>query len=172
MKRLRTAAILLALCAALLLIGCDNVEPEVRGTPTPSASPTPLPDVFTAEITASPVERDLLGVEIQSDAHFERYLSFGDIRVYEYDNGTFLDGMCVNAYPLALDGQMDIVFYDASGKVCGEGTLLNVNNGTILETGANRIHAEIQTDIDVRMMDFVREVRVHFQPVAEPSPTP
>ena len=49
----RPAGIALLLTALFLLTGllpaCVRVEPEIVGTPTPSASPTPLPEPFTAE---------------------------------------------------------------------------------------------------------------------------
>ncbi len=160
------------LCAALLLLaaaassmGCDNVEPVLYGTPTPSASPTPLPDAFTAEITAEPVPTDALGKPIEGDAHYFSYLSFGELRVYEYGEGTFLDGVCINAFPAALDGRVDIVYYTAEGKLCGSGTIHNALGATRLESGINAIYAEIRTDIDVQMMDFVLEVSQPFLPV-------
>ena len=156
------------LCLALFTaLGCDNVEPQLYGTPTPSASPTPLPDAFTAEITAEPVPTDTLGKVIEGDAHYFSYLSFGELRVYEYDNGTFLDGVCINGFPTALDGQVDIVYYTADGKLCGSGTIHNAQGTTRLESGINAIYAEINTDIDVRMMDFSLEVKQVFLPVTE-----
>ena len=170
MKRL----VILLICLVTLLAlsgGCDNVEPEIRGTPTPSASPTPLPTPYTAEITAAPAPTDALGNEILGESHYYRYLSFGDLRVYEYDDGTFLDGVCVNAYPLPLDGELRIVYYTDAGKICGVGKLHNVEGGTLLATGSNAIYAEISTDIDVRMMDFKLEIVTQFQPV-NPEETP
>lgn len=159
-----------ALCAALLCLlfctlGCDNVEPTLGSSPTPSASPTPLPEPFTAEITAAPVPTDLLGAEILSDEHYWQYLSFGEMRVYEYGDGTFLDGVCVNTFPLPLDGQVDIVYYTDDGKVCGIGTIHNAEGSTTLATGTNAIYAEINTDIDVQSMDFTLVIERAFQPV-------
>ena len=164
--------LLLLLAAALLLLvgaptGCDNVEPAITGTPTPSASPTPLPDPFTAEITAAPRQTDALGNEITAEDHYFQYLSFGDIRVYEYETGTFLDGVCVNAFPESLDGRIDIMYYTAEGKLCGQGTLHNAQGGTLLTTGTNAVYAEIRTDIDVKTMDFVLDVVTPFAPAAE-----
>ena len=163
MKRLLT--LLLALMAALAFVGCDNATPILAGTPTPAATPTPLPDAFSAQITAAPVPTDLLGHEIQAGDHYWQYLSFGELRVYEYEDGTFLDGLCVNAYPSALVGVVKIVYYAASGKVCGVGTIHNALGTTRLETGTNAIYAEISTDIDVTDMDFVLEVSTPFLPV-------
>lgn len=154
---------------AASLSGCENAEPVLAGTPTPAATATPLPDPFTAEITAEPVPTDLLGNEILSDDHYWQYLSFGEIRIYEYGDGTFLDGICVNAFPEPLDGRVDIVYYTDEGKVCGIGTIHNAEGGTLLETGTNAIYAEISTDIDVTMMDFTLVIQTVFQPAGDVS---
>lgn len=171
MKRAVFIAILAVTVFALAsaLSGCENAEPVLAGTPTPAATATPLPDPFTAEITAEPVPTDLLGNEILSDDHYWQYLSFGEIRIYEYGDGTFLDGLCVNTFPEPLDGRVDIVYYTDEGKVCGIGTIHNAEGGTLLETGTNAIYAEISTDIDVTMMDFTLVVQTVFQPVGDVS---
>jgi hypothetical protein len=159
-----TAALLLVLSFSLFG-GCVDDTPIIAGTPTPAATPTPLPDPFSAEITAEPVPTDPLGKEIVSDDHYFQYLSFGEMRVYEYEDGTFLDGVCVNAFPLPLDGEVNIVYYTESGKVCGVGRIHNALGTTMLETGTNAVYAEINTDISVTEMDFVLEVTTSFQPV-------
>ena len=110
---------------------------------------------------------------IDGDDHYWQYLSFGELRVYEYEDGTFLDGICVNAYPLALDGKVNIVYRTDSGKICGTGTIHNALGTTQLETGTNAIYAEINTDIDVTQMDFQLEIQTQYQPVVpESTPAP
>ncbi len=168
----RPVGIALLLTAVFLLSGllpaCVRVEPEIVGTPTPSVSPTPLPEPFAPEITAEPAVLDQLGKRIETEDHYYRYyLSFGDLRVYEYDTGTFLDGICVNAYPQALEGRVNIVYYSEDGKVSGIGTIHTADGGERLESGSNAIYAEIQTDINVQDMEFVLEVETPFAPVAE-----
>lgn len=169
MRRLFLLFVLLLTVFALA--ACEDANPVLAGTPTPAATPTPLPDAFSAEITAEPEPTDLLGDEIRSDDHYWQYLSFGEMRVYEYGEGTFLDGLCVNAYPTALDGVVKIVYHSEDGKVCGIGKIHNAEGGTQLETGTNAIYAEINTDIDVTEMDFTLEVETQFSPVAE-TPAP
>lgn len=169
-KNVRFAVIVVAAICLILVLGCDDVTPALVGTPTPSASPTPLPDAFTAEITAQPLPTDGLGKVLSGERHYHQYLSFGDIRIYEYDDGTFLDGVCVNAFTAPLDGRIDIVYYTAEGKVCGIGTLKNNVGTTRLEPGANNIYAEIRTDINVCDMDFVLEVITPYAPVTEEPP--
>ena len=166
MKRL---SLLLCILTALLLFslaGCDDATPVLAGTPTPAATPTPLPDPFSAEITAAPVATDALGSPIDGDDHYWQYLSFGALRVYEYDDGTFLDGICVNAYPQPLDGEVNIIYTTADGKICGIGKIHNTVGTTVLETGSNAIYAEISTDIDVTGMQFALVVKTAFAPVA------
>jgi hypothetical protein len=173
MKRTRLLTILLATLLLFAFTGCDNATPVLAGTPTPAATPTPLPDPFTAEITAVPITTDALGSSIDGDDHYWQYLSFGALRVYEYDDGTFLDGICVNAYPQPLDGEVNIVYTTTDGKICGIGKLHNALGTTILETGSNAIYAEINTDIDVTGMEFTLVVKTVFAPVAtSASPTP
>ena len=157
---------LTAVLFALALGGCVDASPVLAGTPTPAATPTPLPDPFTAEITAAPAATDALGNEIRGADHYWEYLSFGELRVYEYDDGTFLDGICVNAYPQPLDGEADIVYRTDTGKICGIGKIHNALGTTVLETGTNAVYAEINTDIDVTGMDFTLEVRTPFAPVS------
>ena len=164
MKRFLTCALLLAMIV-LALSGCENATPTLAGTPTPAATPTPLPDPFSAEITAEPLATDALGSTIEGTDHYWQYLSFGALRVYEYGEGTFLDGICVNAYPLPLDGEVNIVYTTSGGKICGIGKIHNVLGTTVLETGSNAIYAEINTDIDVTGMDFALVVKTAFAPV-------
>ena len=163
----------LALTLLFALVGCEDATPVLSGTPTPAATPTPLPDPLSAEITAVPLPTDALGSTISGEDHYWQYLSFGALRIYEYDDGTFLDGICVNTYPLPLDGVVNIVYTTSDGKICGIGTIHNVLNTTVFETGSNAIYAEINTDIDVTQMDFTLVVKTPFAPAAAsatPSP--
>jgi len=169
----RAARILCCVVFALLALqalGCEDASPTLAGTPTPAATPTPLPDPFTAEITAAPAATDALGNEFQGEDHYWQYLSFGELRVYEYGDGTFLDGICVNAYPLPLDGEVDIVYLTDTGKICGIGIIHNALGTTVLETGTNAIYAEISTDIDVTGMDFTLQVKTPYVPVTPVEP--
>ena len=166
-----TLLLILLLCCSIWWVGCISAEPEIAGTPTPSSSPTPLPDAFAPELTAAPLPTDQLGKVIETEDHYYHYLSFGDIRIYEYDTGTFLDGICLNAYPLALNGTINIVYRTEDGKICGIGQIHNAEGDTVFATGSNAIYAEINTDIDVTDMDFTLEIEQAFTPVAEEAET-
>ncbi len=160
--------VLAVLGMALVLagMGCDNRAPVISGTPTPSPSPTPAPQTFTASITGTPAPADALGKAIEEPDHYDHYLSLGDLRVYEYGEATFLDGVIVNGYPEPLDGEIEMVYYTAEGKLCGRGKLRNAAGGTVLKSGSNAIYAEISTDIDVQMLDAQYLIVTHFAPVA------
>lgn len=165
--RLLAALIMLTgLLSAFSAAGCDNRAPVIAGTPTPSPSPTPAPAPFTASMTGAPAPMDALGFAIEEADHYDHYLSFGDLRVYEYGDATFLDGIIVNGYPEALDGVIEIKYYTAEGKLCGRGKLQNAAGGTLLKSGSNAIYAEISTDIDVQMLEAHYEISTHFAPVA------
>jgi len=166
MKRSLIPAALTLATLLLLCSGCEDATPVLSGTPTPAATATPLPDPFSAEITAAPEATDALGTVIDDDTHYWQYLSFGELRVYEYEDGTFLDGICVNAYPQPLDGEVNIVYRTDSGKICGIGKIHNALGTTQLQTGSNAIYAEISTDIDVTQMDFLLEIKTPYAPVA------
>ena len=124
MKRKQLFALLVLLVPlTLALAGCEDATPVLAGTPTPAATATPLPDPFSAEITAVPEPTDALGSTIDGADHYWQYLSLGELRVYEYEDGTFLDGICVNAYPLPLDGEVNIVYTTVDGKISGIGKI-------------------------------------------------
>lgn len=158
----------LVLCA-LLFTGCVSFSPELEGTPTPTASPTPMPEPFQLTYSPEPQPTDLLGKAIVTEDHYYRYyITPGDLRVYEYDTGTFLDGIVVNGYPLPLSGTVRVAYYEEkTGRICGAGVLHTREGSTVFKSGSNVVYAEIETDTDVRMMDFVLEVTVPFAPVTE-----
>lgn len=163
-KGVLAAALTLALCCACLC-GCNNAEPAIVGTPTPGPTATPEPAPFSLTVTGAPAETDLLGNEIAGEDHYTQYLSFGNLRVYEYGTGTFLDGIVVNAYPEALETEIDIAYYNKDGKLVGRGTLHDAEGKTAIPSGTSRIYAEIATDIDVRLMDFTLEYQKQPAPV-------
>ena len=65
---------LLVFCG-IWAVGCISAEPEIAGTPTPSSSPTPLPDPFAPELTAAPLPTDQLGKTVEAEDHCYHYIS-------------------------------------------------------------------------------------------------
>ena len=169
----RTVRIIAVFCIAVLCVlfsACVETGAavfEAPDTPAPSLPPTPTPEPFTISATAEPLPTDALGQIVESDTHYYDYISYGDIRIYEYDTGTFLDGICFNSYPEPLDGTVRIIYRDQNGRLCGEGTLHNALGTTVMQPGANTVYAEILTDISVLEMDFVLEIERGFAPAEE-----
>ena len=156
--------LVLLACAASACV--SDARPELSTVLTPSPSPSPLPDAFRAEITAVPQPTDDLGRPVVTDSHYQRYLSFGDLRVFEYGEDTFLDGVCWNTYSLPIEAEIRITYYDDDDRVIGEGTLHTADGGHVFPSGSSRIYAEIRTDTDLKMEDFVLEY------LHEPEPRP
>lgn len=176
-KALCLAAVLIAM---LMLAGCVNdspvihgdVHPEpteapiVTGTPemsaeptgepveTPSAVPTSGPD--TARSTSVPMsEKDALGNVITGAEHFERYLTFRTMLVYEEEQDTFLDGICHNDYPEAITCAIDIVYHDGEEEIAR--SRLQTRDGQyllVLQPGDNVIYAHILTDMTLTESEY------------------
>ena len=166
----RIAIILFTAVLCMLLSACMDTGAAVfesPDTPAPSAPPTPTPEPFYISVTAEPLPTDALGQIVESDEHYFDYISYGDMRIYEYDTGTFLDGICFSSYPEPLDGTVRIIYRDQDGKVCGEGTLHNALGTTVMQPGANTVYAEILTDISVLEMDFTLEIERQFAPLEQ-----
>ena len=164
MKRRALAILLLVFFAAA---GCRRAEPRIEGTPTPGPTATPAPETYSPELSGEGPEKDAQGVFLTGEDHYRVYLSFGEIVVYEYREETFLDGIAVNAYPLTLHAEIEIVYYDDQGLRIGRGMLHNAQGGYDFPPGSSRVYAEIATDVDVRQKDFVMEYRVLPAPVSD-----
>lgn len=161
---------MLAAFSCIWFVSCISMHPAISGTPTPTATPTPPPGTFNPVITGEPSPTDMNGYVIDSENHYFDYLSFGDMRVYEYGTGTFLDGICINSYPVALDGEIQITFYADDGRLAGFGKIHTANGGTELKSGTNPIYSEINTDISLLSRDFVLEIIRPYQPVLPDAP--
>ena len=154
--------------ACLLLCGCVNVSPSLHPdiTPVPSAAPTPAVSP-TAEIEVSPSitptavpsdtsALDALGNFIYDAEHFQQYLQFRNIRVYENGGDTFLDCTVVNDYPETICCAVNICFYDENGEVIANGNL-QVPDGSYmlsLPPGETPLYAAILTDISLLDKEF------------------
>ena len=168
--------------AALLLIlglftGCVRQDawlsyriPETP-QPTTTAIHTPAPTREPVTLTFEPVLgedflTDRKGIPIlDKDTHyFTYYLSFYNMRVYEEEGYTYLDGLCLNAFDGTLTGEARICFYDADGKLVGFGALHTAEGGLTLAVGENRIYAEILSEVDVQALSAVIEQVAPFNP--------
>lgn len=143
-------ALLMAALAMVFLGGCVSQAPLLVGEPTPAPTPPPpLPTIVQA-IEFQQAESDALGVTVyDSDTHYERYVTFEELRVYDYGANTFLDGYCVNTYPEALYGAYRLEYRDEGGTVIAEGTLLFDEEAHEIPPGRTRVYGMIDTDMRV-----------------------
>ncbi|HWR22820.1 MAG TPA: hypothetical protein VN366_05010 [Feifaniaceae bacterium] len=155
----------LVLAFLLLLPGCVRQQPVLVGEPTPAPTPTPAPSPAAQEIVNEPWPKDAAGALIyDKDNHFERYLTFTDIRVFEYEGGTLMEGVCENAYPKALAGSYEVVFTDKDGAEIARADVLTRGEADTFPPGKTVVYAAIDTDMDILMMEFTLAPK---QPVGE-----
>lgn len=165
--------LLLTLLCAALLFGCTVQEAHLvyRPEPTsdPTAVPTATPDPVRLDIpavTGEPFKTDANGVLITDEAthYYEYYVTLNNLRIYEYEQGTYLDATLVNSFPQTLTGNLRLYFRDGNGVLYGYGDLYTAgNNKLVCLPGENRVYADILTEIDVQMMDFTIDGSLHPQ---------
>ncbi|MBR5947637.1 MAG: hypothetical protein IKZ82_03165 [Clostridia bacterium] len=157
--KLRLLIATAALCA-LMFWGCTDISPRldpgVTLPPTPETaapnteSPSPeLSEEPTPEFTLSPVEiRDVLGNIIYGSDHYERYISFSDIYVYEENGDTFVDLTAENSYPKLILCAVNIAFYNADGSIIASSSLQMPDGSFMLALpgGKTRLFARVMTD--------------------------
>lgn len=129
-----------------------TIPPEVTPTPTPEVTPTPTP-----EPTPSPTPLiDVTGVDIDGLEHFQRYLSFKNIQVYEQCEDTFIDAVISNSYPKVLMCAVSVSFTDENGELLAE-TKLQTRDGEyvlLLQPGETTVFAQIDTDMCLTAVPF------------------
>lgn len=187
-KNNRTVRIALAaalLCAMALFCACTKQDAvlvyasksDTEQTPSPSPvssvpEATPYYEVLTIPaVTGHPFREDINGIPISDELthYFTYYLSFTDLRVYEEEGYTYLDGVCTNHCSVPLSGQCDIIFTGDDGIRRGIGTLHTADSdrSLFLQSGANNIYAEILSEESVLLTDFDLEVTGAFLPAAQ-----
>lgn len=164
---------ILALALILSLFGCTSVTPHIVNGVTPppavvdSVEPTgdiPASDLPAASrepfVTAEPTPGpnvDALGNPIDTSDHFERYISFSNIIVYEENGDTFVDCTVHNSYPELLLCAVNIDFYSETGELIANGSLQMPDGSFLLalENGDTPLYAKILTDIVLTDKEFV-----------------
>ena len=127
----RIVKLLIAVSVCLLLTGCVNtgahivpsvtIPPESTQPPEPTPSPTPEP-VQVEEMADLSSAYDRNGLLIVGEEHFQQYISFKNIQVYEQCGDTFMDAVAVNEYPDTLVCALNILFFDEDGNFMPEKT--------------------------------------------------
>lgn len=151
---------------AWLIYSPEESRPTVSPAFTPE--PTATPEVLEIPpITGSTFSMDEKGLPILDAAthYFTYYLVFTDLRIYEENGFTYLDGVCANSYSRPLTGGVEIVFADSTGAVFGRGALYTAEGDMTLNPGENRIYAEILSETDVQLMGFSLQITIPFTPI-------
>ncbi len=166
-----------AILAVLLSAGCVQQNawlsysvPETQ-QPTATAIYTPAPTREPVLMSVEPVQgedfhADRNGIPIlDKDTHyFTYYLTFSDMRIYEENGYTYMDGICTNAFNGTLTGGARLCFYDADEKLVGYGDIHTAEGGLALGVGANLIYAEILSEVDVQLLTCRIEQISPFNP--------
>lgn len=167
---LKKLALPLFAAALLMLSACVSSRPVIdpsvtlAPTPSPTAAPEPTPQP-TPEPTPEPTPTaapqrvlgsyDALGALIAAPNHYEQYLAFYDIQVYEQFGDTFVDAVVVNTYPAALVCAADIVFTEGGAAVAtGKLQTQDGKYVLILQPGENTVYAQVNTDMTITLLDF------------------
>lgn len=139
---------------SVLLTGCIRQRPVLASESTPAPTPTPTPPPVVQSIIQQTDQSDAAGETIWTEDHYIRYLTFTNLRVYEYEGGTLFDGVCRNDYPETLNGAFDIVFTDKDGTVIARAPVYTRTGEDGFVPGETIIYAEINTDMDIRLIPF------------------
>ena len=168
-------------CGAVLLVllsaGCVRQDawlsyavPETQ-QPTATAIHTAVPTREPVPVSVEPVQgedfhTDRNGIPIlDKDTHYYTYyLAFSDMRIYEENGYTYMDGICTNSFDGTLTGEARLCFYDKDEKLVGCGDIHTAEGGLSLGVGANRIYAEILSEVDVQQLTCIIEQVAPFNP--------
>ena len=141
-----------AVLTVLLSVGCVRQDAWLSYAVPETQQPT-----ATAVITPVPT-RD-------KDTHYYTYyLAFSDMRIYEENGYTYMDGICTNTFDGTLTGEARLCFYDADEKLVGYGVIHTAEGNLTLGVGANRIYAEILSEVDVQQLTCRIEQTAPFNP--------
>ena len=156
------AAMFIALPPAFM--GCVSTSPVL--TPGRTIPPTPEP---TIEIVQTPEPEptptltpppfglyDAIGEYIGSARHYERYIEFRNIQVYDQCGDTFIDAVVINPYPQTLICAVDIFFYGEDGAIIADGKLQTRDGQYVLRLapGETTLFARVDTDTVLTDKEF------------------
>ncbi|MBR6006043.1 MAG: hypothetical protein IK064_00270, partial [Clostridia bacterium] len=81
--------------------------------------------------------------------HYERYISFSGIRIYEENGETLIDCTVTNSYPELMLLAVNITFFNDDGEEIASGSLQMPDGSFLLalEPGDTPLYARILTDI-------------------------
>lgn len=166
-KRLLLPGLALCLCLSGCAVNTSAVlRPEVTlappatptpaPTPTPEPTPTPAPVRPNGPIAGVDTPYDALGEYVSGAAHFQRYLTYESIQVYEQAEDTFFDAIVVNTYSETLICALDVVFTDEEGKQLATARAQTRDGQYVLHLppGETVLFARVDTDITLTDKEF------------------
>lgn len=170
---IKSGVLALAIALTLMLTACVGSRGEFNPNilaptviPTYEATGEPMPN-----ITAPVIDRttDILGNAVQGANHFERYLNYFDVQVYEQFDDTFVDMKITNSYPEALKTALKITFFDKSGTEIASAMFQSQDGqyAMVLPTGESTLYAQVNTDTTVTDFDFTIEYDTSFAVMPE-----
>lgn len=166
MNKKRALTIFIALALSAAFIGCSDTSPHLDPAVTAPAILSPVPFTPVPEPTASPEPAtpgpddipvtadpngniyDALGNVITDAQHYRQYLSFSDIRIYEYGGDTFMDLTVTNSYPERLICALRAEFYDEEGNILAVSSIQGPDGSFLLTlpSGSTPLYSTILTD--------------------------
>lgn len=164
---MKNSILLVLVLGCLLAGGCVDtasvidpevtVPPEPTAVPTPTLEPTPAPEQVELDMADLSRVYDELGQLISTANHFEQYITFRNIQVYEQHEDTFMDAIAVNEYPDTLVCAVDITFFDEDDSQIAASHVHTRDGQYVLrlQPGDNTIFATIDTDISLTDKEFV-----------------
>lgn len=152
----------LSVLICMLLCGCVSTAPVLMPEYTipPEITPTPVPTVApTPSLVSTPIPTpliDVTGIAIDGLDHFQRYLSFKNIQVYEQCEDTFIDAVITNSYEKTIMCAVSVSFNDENGEMVAEGELQTRDGEYVLllSPGDTTVFAQIDTDICLTALPF------------------
>ena len=139
--------------------GCVNTVPHLVDGVTPPPAFTAVPATEHPDqsddpgiITPAPGSQenvDALGNHIYTSDHYERYLSFHNILVYEDEGETLVDLTVENSYPELLLCAVNITFFNEADEKIASSSLQMPDGSFLLalESGETNLYARVLTDI-------------------------
>ena len=147
----RIVKLLIAVSVCMLLTGCVNTGAHI----VPSVT-IPPESVQVEEMADLSSAYDRNGLLIVGEEHFQQYISFKNIQVYEQCGDTFMDAVAVNEYPDTLVCALNIRFFDEDGTEIASGRVQTRDGQYVLrlENGDNTLFAQIDTDMTLTDKEF------------------
>lgn len=158
---IKRGAVFLLPLLSLLLCSCvgsrSKLDPNITLQPalTPTLEATLEPTIIP---TMPAIDRtvDLLGKSVQGANHFEQYIKYFDIQVYEQHDDTFVDMKIENSYLASLKLGLKITFFDDGGTEVASAMFQSQNGqyAMVLPQGISTVYAQVNTDTTITDFDF------------------